>query len=581
MLRWARNSFSNPWRSSGSDPSRIAVPEEIVALVRPVFEQLDGFADYFDAEVRRCFGVDEFRQLIRRPRTKGTKVTLRRRVDAEAGDAEPLEFTFSTRGKKPQVQLIRSLRHTSVRAGLTQIPLRWSIQRMAESPSGAADPDENMALRRTLLFNLFDEVFTDAVGEAYRYAYYLPADRTGVMHAHRVVVRSLIERATAAGLRPASSMPALSGVMADFLEQLISFDDGPRERRNRNQSLVRKLEEEVLAGSIHMEKSEVEYPRFFYRPRDWKEEALPLMNASSMVSELAPVVLYLRHVVDPGDLLIIEEPESHLHPAMQVAFIRSLAEAVRAGIRVIITTHSEWVLEEVANLVSLSRLPEERRKGIDNAQISLSESDVGAWLFDTRKRPKGSKVEEIRLDRESGTFPSGFSHVSEYLYNRVGRNRQSHRGKPGPMTELRSYFRESIPASCCVKRCNKAGCKVDMRQAPFPFILIDMDCDLLEIDRQSDHCDFLFVSQGDGDTPGWVAALELKGRPESSKIVEQLQAGAQFAEKILSRGADIRFRPIAFYGGRMHREELTRLRSAFHKVSTSESKNRSSRREWC
>lgn len=130
------------------------------------------------------------------------------------------------------------------------------------------------------------------------------------------------------------------------------------------------------------------------------------------------------------------------------------------------------------------------------------------------------------------------------------------------MTELRSYFKESIPSSCCVTRCNKDGCKVDMGQAPFPFILIDMDCDLLEIDEQSNLCDFLFVSEGDGDTPGWVAALELKGRPASSKIIDQLQAGAQFAARVLSRDADIQFRPIAFYSGRMHREELTRLRRA-------------------
>ena len=130
------------------------------------------------------------------------------------------------------------------------------------------------------------------------------------------------------------------------------------------------------------------------------------------------------------------------------------------------------------------------------------------------------------------------------------------------MTDLGSYFKESIPSSCCVKRCNKEGCRVDMGQAPFPFILIDMDCDLLETDAQSNLCDFLFVSRGDGDTPGWVAALELKGRPESSKIIAQLQAGAQFAARILSRDADIQFRPIAFYSGRMHREELTRLRSA-------------------
>ena len=42
--------------------------------------------------------------------------------------------------------------------------------------------------------------------------------------------------------------------------------------------------------------------------------------------------------------LIIEEPESHLHPKMQVEFIRQLAAVVHSGIRVMLTTHSEWVL---------------------------------------------------------------------------------------------------------------------------------------------------------------------------------------------------------------------------------------------
>ena len=65
------------------------------------------------------------------------------------------------------------------------------------------------------------------------------------------------------------------------------------------------------------------------------------MNASSMMSELAPVALYLRNVVREGDALIIEEPESHLHPEMQVAFVRELAAAVKANVRIIITAHSE------------------------------------------------------------------------------------------------------------------------------------------------------------------------------------------------------------------------------------------------
>ena len=61
-------------------------------------------------------------------------------------------------------------------------------------------------------------------------------------------------------------------LMADFLEQLISFGDDPRGRHNPNQDLVNKLEKEVLTGSVHMEKSEVEYPRSFYTPQGWKKE---------------------------------------------------------------------------------------------------------------------------------------------------------------------------------------------------------------------------------------------------------------------------------------------------------------------
>ena len=74
-----------------------------------------------------------------------------------------------------------------------------------------------------------------------------------------------------------------------------------------------------------------------------------------MVTELAPVVLYLRYAVEGGSVLIVEEPESHLHPSMQVAFIRQLAKLVDSGVRVIVTTHSEWVIEELVQHYSAIR----------------------------------------------------------------------------------------------------------------------------------------------------------------------------------------------------------------------------------
>ena len=138
-----------------------------------------------------------------------------------------------------------------------------------------------------------------------------------------------------------------------------------------------------------------------------------------MVSELTPVVLFLRHSVGPDSLLIVEEPESHLHPAMQVEFTRQLALLVRSGIRVLITTHSEWVLEELANIVQRSWLPEAEQKKAD--AVALRPDEVGAWLFKPKSRPKGSVVEEVKLDKETGLYPTDYDAVSEALYNESAR----------------------------------------------------------------------------------------------------------------------------------------------------------------
>ena len=172
----------------------------------------------------------------------------------------------------------------------------------------------------------------------------------------------------------------------------------------------------MLGGVVRVDRSEfINYPRFTYRPDGWQND-LPLMNASSMVSELAPVVLYLRHIVRPGNVLIIEEPESHLHPAMQVEFTRQLARLIQYGYRVIITTHSEWVLEELSNIVQRSRLPEKDRTAVSQSDAALSPEQVGVWLFRPRRRPRGSEIVEIHLD-ESGLYPSGYDDVAVALHN--------------------------------------------------------------------------------------------------------------------------------------------------------------------
>ncbi len=223
------------------------------------------------------------------------------------------------------------------------------------------------------LFEVLDVMFRSLIRPLTRTAYYLPADRTGVMHSHQVVVSTLIQSATAAGLRPSTNVPLLSGVLADFLDDLIGISQS---RPQPSEMLARALEKNLVAGAVRLQRSETGYPSFAYRPAGWDTD-LPLMRTSSMVSEIAPVVLYLRYLVRPQDVLIIEEPESHLHPAMQAVFARELARLVRSGVRVMLTTHSEWILEALANLVRLAELPKSERKGITGSDVALSSDEVG------------------------------------------------------------------------------------------------------------------------------------------------------------------------------------------------------------
>jgi len=265
--------------------------------------------------------------------------------------------------------------------------------------------------------NLAVDCIFAAVEPFDRFAYYLPADRGGILHAHPVFVRAMISGAARTAFRPDSPGTSISGVLADFLEQLIALSSTSQQGGGNYEKLARRIEDSILRGAIGVESSEIDYPSIVYRPKGWERD-LPAMNASSMVSELSPVVLYLRHVVQPGNLLIVEEPEAHLHPKMQAAFTRLLVAAVQSGIRILITTHSEWILEELANLVRLSELPIERREGLEDPEISLSPDQLGAWFFEPNPDAGGSVVREISLDEESATFPAGFGLVTEALYNR-------------------------------------------------------------------------------------------------------------------------------------------------------------------
>ena len=239
--------------------------------------------------------------------------------------------------------------------------------------------------------------------------YYLPAARSGIMETRGVIATSLVDLATPGGLNRFSESDTLSGIIADFVKKII----GSEERRvssDEMSGIAKVLEDEVLRGEVEVRRPTAGYPEFLYRPQK-SEQALRMSQSSSMVSELAPLVFFLRDVVRPGDTLIIEEPEAHLHPAAQTKVALTLARLVRVGVRVIITTHSDWLLEQIGNLI---REGEVMKLGKNKTEPTawLTKEEVGAWWFRTDE-----PVKEIPFDNIEGIEPKDYYDVAEKLHN--------------------------------------------------------------------------------------------------------------------------------------------------------------------
>ena len=82
---------------------------------------------------------------------------------------------------------------------------------------------------------------------------------------------------------------------------------------------------------------------------------IPLHLASSSAVETSRIFFHfaLRRVGD-DPLLIIDEPESHLDTMNQIRFTRALVRWVNSGMKILISTHSDFIVKELNNLIMLN-----------------------------------------------------------------------------------------------------------------------------------------------------------------------------------------------------------------------------------
>jgi len=271
-----------------------------------------------------------------------------------------------------------------------------------------------------LLYSAFRQLF---VGFNSGKVYYLPSARSGTLQVWPLLGTAITENLSrAVGLYPIS-LGTVPGITSDFMTTIYNLiGRGVQSRRpQRLNKVIDFLETEIFEGQIGVSKTgDLKAPTFSY---SLPGLTIDLSRSSSMVAELAPLDILMKRLLVPGDLLIIDEPEAHLHPENQRKAAILLAKLVRHGVNVICTTHSHIFLHQISNLVLASNLNSAKKEKLHLVGATLEKSDVGVYLF----QKKGSLVyiKETPMIKAIGYTEDEYVKVYEELleeYNEVSSN---------------------------------------------------------------------------------------------------------------------------------------------------------------
>lgn len=117
-------------------------------------------------------------------------------------------------------------------------------------------------------------------------------------------------------------------------------------------------------------------------------QQLPITVASSSIKSLFHLDLYINNLAKEGDILLIDEPELNLHPDNQRQMAKVIARLCNAGIKVLITTHSDYLIREINNSIMLSHDIDDKEQIMQRGEFKdcdiLNAEHVSAYAIDTK-----------------------------------------------------------------------------------------------------------------------------------------------------------------------------------------------------
>jgi predicted ATPase len=230
--------------------------------------------------------------------------------------------------------------------------------------------DNNDRLDKLIKESIFESIFRYLFDQLFPQPFIITSERTGIsifykeldtrrsglIEALADVENQNIGKDINTLIKNISRYPVPVSTNMDFIRNIF---DKTKSKSEIGADLKKYILQFLTKGRYSFDKTSNQI--FYTIGRGKTAVTLPIYIASSSVKSLLMLDTYINYIAQTGQILIIDEPELNLHPDNLRHMARLLAMLVNNGVKLLFTTHSDYIIKELNNLIMLESLPEDAR----------------------------------------------------------------------------------------------------------------------------------------------------------------------------------------------------------------------------